>query len=87
MKEKILAVLRSISPRLADRAIRAKQLASPENVKSRIHRVALLEARVETLTEHIRELREEIDESRRDALRVAELADIVEHRLSTPKES
>ena len=87
MKEKILAVLRAISPRLADRAVRAKQLASPDTIKSRLHRVALLEAEIEALTEQVQELREEIDESRRDALRVAELTDIIEHRLSTSKES
>jgi len=45
--------------------------------------VARLEAEVASLSDRVRELAEEVDEARRDSLRIAELTDIVERRLSS----
>lgn len=87
MKRKILSALRAISPRLADRVIRLRRrvTSATPSVEPR-DRTAQLEAAVEALTAEVRQLREEIDESRRDALRIAELTDIVEQRLAQERE-
>lgn len=76
-----MARLQAVSPGAVDAAVRAKhRLASLGGGGDLREEVARLRAEVA-------ELRHEIDESRRDARRIAELTDIVEHRLATPKES
>ncbi|MBM9461935.1 hypothetical protein JL108_00655 [Aeromicrobium sp. YIM 150415] len=83
MKRKILSALRAISPRLAERVARlGRRVSSAAPSADSGDRTTQLEAAVERLTTEVRELREEIDESRRDALRIAELTDIVERRLA-----
>ena len=83
MKRKLLSALRAVSPGLADRAVRLRQRMSSTPLPSGDpSQIAELEATVEALRAEVRELREEIDESRRDALRIAELTDIVEQRLA-----
>lgn len=83
MKRKILSALRAISPRLAERVVRlGRRVSSAAPSVGSGDRTAELEATVEALRAEVRELREEIDEARRDALRIAELTDIVEQRLA-----
>jgi len=85
MKERILSILRAVSPGLADRAISVRRRLSRRRPVSlnRASRVARLEAEVASLSDRVRELAEEVDEARRDSLRIAELTDIVERRLSS----
>lgn len=82
MKERIVARLRSISPGAVDAALGVRR-----RLPARHGEVNELRAELAQLREEVDELRIEIDESRRDARRIAELTDIVEYRLTTPRES
>lgn len=78
MKHKLLALGNRISPtavdRLRDRRNSTRGALARETSRLRDD-VTLLQQRVAELTE-------EIDETRRDNVRLAELTDIVEHRLT-----
>ncbi|MBE9925210.1 DUF6752 domain-containing protein [Cellulosimicrobium cellulans] len=71
MKQKIIAVGDRVAPGLMAR-LRGKPLPSHTDVLEELER----------LREDVRELRAEIDECRRDNVRIAELTDIVESRLA-----
>lgn len=72
MKMKIVAFADRVAPGVTDR-LRARR--RPPHTSEEIDVLA-------ALREEIRELRSEVDECRRDSLRIAELTDVVEQRLS-----
>lgn len=74
MKNSIVGFADRVLPGVTDRLRARRQRArTPEELDV-----------VEALREEVRELRAEIDECRRDSLRIAELTDVVEQRLSSP---
>lgn len=85
MKEQIVSHLRALSPTLADKLTRVWGRMPAE--RRQLGAIQELRDQVELLRTEVRELRTEIDECRRDALRIAELTDIVEQRLASPKDS
>ncbi|SME97388.1 hypothetical protein L603_000100000580 [Cellulosimicrobium cellulans J34] len=74
MKQKIIAVGDRVAPSLMAR-LRGKRLPN--------HATVLAE--LQQLREDVRDLRAEIDECRRDNVRIAELTDVVEARLAAPR--
>ncbi|MFI2704049.1 DUF6752 domain-containing protein [Cellulosimicrobium composti] len=74
MKQKIIAVGDRVAPSLMAR-LRGKPLPN--------HATVLAE--LQQLREDVRDLRAEIDECRRDNVRIAELTDVVEARLAAPR--
>ncbi len=71
MKQQIIQLGDRLAPGVMERA----------RTRSRAH----LAREIETLKEELRELRAEIDECRRDNIRIAELADVVETNLARPR--
>ncbi|ROR95753.1 hypothetical protein EDD28_0315 [Salana multivorans] len=89
MKHSIVETLRSISPRALDRAVelRGHLPASHQRVRRleeslQNETVFMLVEALAELRAEVAELRAELNECRGDALRIAELTDIVEQRLS-----
>lgn len=89
MKDALVERLRSLSPAALERAVRLRgQLPASHHRVRHLEESfagesgnALLET-IEELRAEVAELRAELDECRGDALRIAELTDIVEQRLS-----
>lgn len=84
MREAIIARVRTAAPGALDVAVRARDLLPVSGRRARGLRaeVQRLAEQLEAVQGDIRELRGEIDEFRADALRIAELTDIVEQRLA-----
>lgn len=74
MKQKIIAVGDRVAPSLMAR-LRGAPLPNHAQVLEELAQ----------LREDVRDLRAEIDECRRDNVRIAELTDIVETRLAAPR--
>lgn len=92
MKHSIIERLRRLSPRAVDRAVELRgHLPATHQRVRRIEDSLQSETMfmlMETLAElraEVAELRAELNECRGDALRIAELTDIVEQRLSSTK--
>lgn len=71
MKQQLIRIGDKVAPSLMTR------LRAPGNAE--------VLAELARLRDEVRELRGEIDECRRDNLRIAELTDIVETRLAAPR--
>ncbi len=72
MRRILVRLGRRLAPQLIDRLKDARDARRSRGLRGR----------VDSLEAEVRELKAEIDEARRDSLRIAQLADLVQERLN-----